>query len=358
MDNMLELLLVGGMDIIRVMRLLVLFVWQNNSDMDSELRVFFDFNFMYMESWDGSAGIVMFDGRFVVCNFDRNGLRSARYVIIKDKFIICVFEVGIWDYQFDEVVEKGRVGLGELMVIDIRSGRILYSVEIDDDLKSRYLYKEWMEKNVRRLVSFEDLFDEEVGSRELDDDTFVSYQKQFNYSAEELDFVIRVLGENGQEAVGSMGDDILFVVFFSQSRIIYDYFRQQFVQVINSLIDSLREAYVMSFVISIGREMNVFCEVEGQAYRLSFKSSILFYFDFKQFTTMKEEYYRVDTLDIIFDVIKITFEAIVKELCDKVEKMVRSGIVLLVFFDRNIVKDRLSVLVSMAVGAIQIRLVD
>lgn len=66
--------------------------------MDSELRVFFDFNFMYMESWDGSAGIVMFDGRFVVCNFDRNGLRSARYVIIKDKFIICVFEVGIWDY--------------------------------------------------------------------------------------------------------------------------------------------------------------------------------------------------------------------------------------------------------------------
>lgn len=73
------------------------------------------------------------------------------------------------------MVEKGRVGLGELMVIDIRSGRILYSVEIDDDLKSRYLYKEWMEKNVRRLVSFEDLFDEEVGSRELDDDTFVSY---------------------------------------------------------------------------------------------------------------------------------------------------------------------------------------
>lgn len=148
MDNMLELLLVGGMDIICVMCLLVLFVWQNNLDMDLELCVFFDFNFMYMELWDGLVGIVMFDGCFVVCNFDCNGLCLVCYVIIKDKFIICVFEVGIWDYQFDEVVEKGCVGLGELMVIDICSGCILYLVEIDDDLKSCYLYKEWMEKNV------------------------------------------------------------------------------------------------------------------------------------------------------------------------------------------------------------------
>lgn len=187
---------------------------------------------------------------------------------------------------------------------------------------------------------------------------FVSYQKQFNYSVEELDFVICVLGENGQEVVGLMGDDILFVVFFSQLCIIYDYFCQQFVQVINLLIDLLCEVYVMLFVISIGCEMNVFCEVEGQVYCLSFKLLILFYFDFKQFMMMKEEYYCVDMLDIIFDVIKIMFEVIVKELCDKVEKMVCSGIVLLVFFDWNIVKDCLLVLVLMVVGVIQICLVD
>ncbi|HHU9793255.1 TPA: glutamate synthase central domain-containing protein, partial [Escherichia coli] len=212
MDNMLELLLAGGMDIIRAMRLLVPPAWQNNPDMDPELRAFFDFNSMHMEPWDGPAGIVMSDGRFAACNLDRNGLRPARYVITKDKLITCASEVGIWDYQPDEVVEKGRVGPGELMVIDTRSGRILHSAETDDDLKSRHPYKEWMEKNVRRLVPFEDLPDEEVGSRELDDDTLASYQKQFNYSAEELDSVIRVLGENGQEAVGSMGDDTPFAV--------------------------------------------------------------------------------------------------------------------------------------------------
>jgi len=127
--------------------------------------------------------------------------------------------VGIWDYQPDEVVEKGRVGPGELMVIDTRAGRILHSAETDNDLKSRHPYQAWMEKNVRRLVSLEDLPDDQVGARSLDDDTLASYQKQFNYSNEELDTIIRVLGENGQEAVGSMGDDTPFAVLSSQIEI-------------------------------------------------------------------------------------------------------------------------------------------
>ena len=256
------------------------------------------------------------------------------------------------------MVEKGRVGPGELMVIDTRAGRILHSAETDDDLKSRHPYKEWMEKNVRRLVPFEDLPDEEVGSRQLDDDLLASYQKQFNYSAEELDSVLRVLGENGQEAVGSMGDDTPFAVLSSQPRIIYDYFRQQFAQVTNPPIDPLREAHVMSLATSIGREMNVFCEAEGQAHRLSFKSPILLYSDFKQLTTMEEEHYRADVLDITFNPAEASLSETVKALCDKAEQMVRDGTVLLVLSDRNIAKDRLPVPAPMAVGAIQTRLVD
>lgn len=124
----------------------------------------------------------------------------------------------------------------------------------------------------------------------------------------------------------------------SQPRIIYDYFRQQFAQVTNPPIDPLREAHVMSLATSIGREMNVFCEAEGQAHRLSFKSPILLYSDFKQLTTMKEEHYRADTLDITFDVTETSLEETVKALCDKAEQMVRNGTVLLVLSDRNIGK--------------------
>lgn len=186
-----------------------------------------------MEPWDGPAGIVMSDGRFAACNLDRNGLRPARYVITKDKLITCASEVGIWEYQPDEVVEKGRVGPGELMVIDTRSGHIFHSQETDDDLKSRHPYREWMEKNVRRLIPFEDLPDDQVGSRTLDDRTLLSYQKQFAYSREEIEQIVQVLGENGQEATGSMGDDTPFAVLSSRPRLIYDYFRQQFAQVTN-----------------------------------------------------------------------------------------------------------------------------
>jgi glutamate synthase (NADPH/NADH) large chain len=358
LDNMLELLLSGGMDIVRAMRLLVPPAWQNNPDMDPELRAFFDFNSMHMEPWDGPAGIVLSDGRFAACSLDRNGLRPARYVITKDKLITCASEVGIWDYQPDEVVEKGRVGPGELMVIDTRSGQILHSAQTDDELKGRHPYKAWMDQYVQRLVPFEELSDDQVGVREMDDSLLSSYQKQFNYSGEELDSVIRVLGENGQEATGSMGDDTPFAVLSSQPRIIYDYFRQQFAQVTNPPIDPLREAHVMSLATNIGREMNVFCEAEGQAHRLSFKSPILLWSDFHQLTTFDEEYYRADTLDITYDVSQTCLETTIQALCDEAERMVHNGTVLLVLSDRNIAKDRLPVPAPMAVGAIQRRLIE
>ncbi|MBA0169040.1 glutamate synthase large subunit [Pectobacterium sp. CFBP8739] len=358
LDNMLELFLSGGMDIIRAMRLLVPPAWQNNPDMDPELRAFFDFNSMHMEPWDGPAGIVMSDGRYAACNLDRNGLRPARYVITKDKLITCASEVGIWDYQPDEVVEKGRVGPGELMVIDTRSGRILHSAETDDDLKSRHPYKEWMEKNVKRLVPFEELPDDQVGSREFDDELLETFQKQYGYSSEELDQVIRVLGENGQEATGSMGDDTPFAVLSSRPRIIYDYFRQQFAQVTNPPIDPLREAHVMSLATSIGREMNVFCEAEGQAHRLSFKSPILLYSDFTQLTSQDELHYRAVILDLTFDPSQQSLQQTIEKLCDEAESKVRDGAVLLVLSDRGISESRLPVPAPMAVGAVQRRLVE
>ena len=358
LDNMLELFLSGGMDLVRAMRLLVPPAWQQNPDMDSDLRAFFDFNSMHMEPWDGPAGIVLSDGRYAACNLDRNGLRPARYVITKDKLITCASEVGIWDYQPDEVIEKGRVGPGELLVIDTRSGRILHSAETDNDLKSRHPYKEWMEKNVKRLVPFEDLPEDQVGRRELDDAQLETYQKQFGYSSEELHQIIRVLGENGQEAVGSMGDDTPFAVLSSRPRLIYDYFRQQFAQVTNPPIDPLREAHVMSLATSIGREMNVFFEAEGQSHRLSFKSPILLYSDFTQLTSLEGEYYRAETLDLTYDPAQQDLETVIRNLCDQAEHKVRDGAVLLVLSDRAISPARLPVPAPMAVGAIQTRLVE
>lgn len=170
-----------------------------------------------------------------------------------------------------------------------------------------------------RLTAFEDLVDSFSGQRAMDNQTLASYQKQFAYSSEELDQVIRVLGENGQEATGSMGDDTPFAVLSSRPRIIYDYFRQQFAQVTNPPIDPLREAHVMSLATCIGREMNVFCEAEGQAHRLSFKSPILLYSDFQQLLSQDKRYYQHEIIDITYQIGESTLKQAIDELCQQAE---------------------------------------
>ncbi|MEG0175978.1 MAG: glutamate synthase large subunit, partial [Aeromonas sp.] len=357
LDNMLDLFLAGGMDLFRAMRLLIPPAWQKHPNMDDDLRAFYDFNSMHMEPWDGPAGIVMTDGRYATCALDRNGLRPARYVITKDKFITLASEVGTWDYTPDEVLEKGRVGPGELFVVDTSNGKIWTSFEIDDDLKSRHTYKQWMDKHCKRLVPFEQMDDASTGAREFPDDRLKTYQKLFGYSYEELDQIIRVLGENGQEAVGSMGDDTPMAVLSSSQRTLYDYFRQMFAQVTNPPIDPLRENHVMSLATCIGREQNVFNETFGHAHRVLFQSPILLYSDFHQLLALEGEHYRHAVLSLNYLPAE-GLQAALERLCRDAADAARAGTVLLVLSDRDISADTLPIPAAMAVGAVQRTLVD
>lgn len=358
LDNMLDLFLAGGMDIFRAMRMLVPPAWQNHPDMDPDLRAFYDFNSKHMEPWDGPAGIVLSDGRYAACNLDRNGLRPARYVITKDKLITLASEVGIWDYAPDEVSEKGRVGPGELLVVDTKEGKLWHSDEIDNDLKSRHPYREWMENNVHKLTPFEQLSGEAIGQRNFSDDELKTYQKQFALNREEREQVINVLGDMGQEAVGSMGDDTPMAVLSSKERLVTDYFRQKFAQVTNPPIDPLREKHVMSLATSVGQEMNVFNETDGHAYRVTFDSPILLYSDMRQLMELSQKHYKHEYFDLNFDPQEHDLERAIIDLCNKVEKSVENGLVLVVLSDRSIQTEKLPIPAAMAVGAIQNRLVE
>ncbi|MGF1725991.1 glutamate synthase large subunit [Photobacterium nomapromontoriensis] len=357
LDNMLELFLSGGMDLFRAMRMLVPPAWQNHPDMDPALRAFYDFNSMHMEPWDGPAGIVMSDGRYAACNLDRNGLRPARYVITKDRLITLASEVGIWDYAPDEVAEKGRVGPGELLVIDTKFGKIWHSADIDHELMGRHPYKEWLDNHVKRLTPFEALNDEQVGSRSLDDTELSTYQKLFAVNREELDQVLRVIGENGQEATGSMGDDAPIAVLSTKERAVTDYFRQMFAQVTNPPIDPLREKHVMSLATCVGREINVFCETDSHAHRVAFQSPVLLYSDLVQLLELDNQYYRNSIIDINFDPSEKDLKLAIIDICDQAERLIRNGTVLLVLSDRGINPAKLPIPAAMAVGAVQHRLV-
>jgi len=358
LDNMLELFLAGGMDLYRAMRLLMPPAWQNSPRMDNDLKAFYEFNSMHMEPWDGPAGVVMTNGRHVACNLDRNGLRPARYVITRNGFITLASEVGIWDYGEDEVVEKGRVGPGEMLAIDTYTGKVFNSAAIDNELKVRHPYREWLDENISHLVPFSALPAELIGKRVFDDKELAKYQKLFNYSYEEIHQVVKTMAENGQEATGSMGDDTPMAVLSSQSRSLYDYFRQQFAQVTNPPIDPLRERYVMSLGTCIGREHNVFNETTGHANRISFDTPVLMYTGLKQLRELEPEHYRSDTLSLNYDQAE-GLEAAIKRICNEAVDLVRNhGSVILVLSDRDIEKGKLPVPAAMAVGAVQKRLVD
>jgi glutamate synthase (NADPH/NADH) large chain len=358
LDNMLELFLAGGMDLFRAMRLLMPPAWQNSTCMDDDIKAFYEFNSMHMEPWDGPAGIVMTNGRHVACNLDRNGLRPARYVITRDGFITLASEIGIWDYGEDEVVAKGRVGPGEMLAIDTYTGKIFDSAAIDEDLKSRHPYREWLTKNIRRLTPFAHCEANQIGVRVFTDQQMAQYHKLFNYSYEEIQQVLKTLAENGQEATGSMGDDTPMAVLSSQPRNLYDYFRQQFAQVTNPPIDPLRERYVMSLATSIGREQNVFNETTGHADRITFTTPILMYTGLKQLRELDPTHYRSDTLTLNYDPAEGLKAAIIR-LCDEAEDLVRTkNTVILVLSDRQIHQGLLPIPAPMAVGAVQKRLVE
>ncbi|MDX3773945.1 glutamate synthase large subunit [Chromatiaceae bacterium AAb-1] len=359
LDNKLELLLAGGMDLFRAMRLLIPPAWQGNRVMDDNLKAFYEFNSMHMEPWDGPAGIVMTNGQHVACNLDRNGLRPARFVITRDKLLTLASEVGIWDYTPDEVVEKGRVGPGEMLAVDTTTGKIWRSDEIDNDLMQRHPYREWLNANVQRLVPYEQYETDLIGKRVFSDDTMLVYHKLFNYSYEEIEQIVTVLAKDGQEAVGSMGDDTPMAVLSRKPRTLFDYFRQQFAQVTNPPIDPLREAHVMSLATSIGREHNVFRETAGYARRIQFESPVMMYSDLKQLRQADPQYYKNQVFSLNYDPQKQDLAQAVQQLCTDTVNAVRDQqVVLVILTDRRIEQGQLPIPAAMAVGAVQQALVN
>jgi len=267
MDNMLELLATGGMNLFRAIRMMIPPAWQNVETMDPDLRAFYEYNSMHMEPWDGPAGLVITDGRYAVCGLDRNGLRPSRWVITKNNFITVASEVGVHGYKPEDVVAKGRVGPGEILAIDTLEGKLLHADDIDNALKQAHPYKTWLKDNAIRIESKLHL-EKADGVEALVGDALNTHQKLHLVTNEERDQVLRPMAEDGQEATGSMGDDTPMAVLSQRVRHVADFSRQHFAQVTNPPIDPLRESIVMSLETCIGAEKNVFDETPDHANRV------------------------------------------------------------------------------------------
>ena len=357
LDNMLDVLLSGGLDVFHAMRLLVPPAWQNVDHMDSALKAFYEYNSMHMEPWDGPAGIVLTDGRYACCVTDRNGLRPARWVVTRDRHITLASEVGVWDYDPEEVQAKGRLMPGQMIAVDTEESRLLLSEDIDEMLSSRQPYERWLHKGLKHLTASRD--HAPLSAESMDEATLNRYEKLFQVSYEERDQVLRVLASDGQEATGSMGDDTPLPVLSHKIRSLYDNFRQSFAQVTNPPIDPLREKIVMSLETCFGREHNLFREGPEHAERLVVNSPILSDHKFQALLDHPDqERYGHVRIRLAYDPAQKNLREAIVDIADQAEQAVRDGKVVLVLSDHSSTQDELVVHAALATGAVHHRLVQ
>ncbi|WP_310600250.1 glutamate synthase large subunit [Desulfobulbus sp.] len=355
LDNMLEVLVAGGMDLHRAIRMLVPPAWQNVEHLDPDLRAFYEFNSMHTEAWDGPAGLVLSDGRYAVCALDRNGLRPSRWVLTRDDVLTVASEVGVHRYDPGEVVAKGRLGPGQILSVDTVNGTLSHTADIDESLKRRHPYKQWLKDNTLRL---EGTLTQDRATRELEGEPLRMAMKMYQVSFEERDQLLRPLAETGQEAVGSMGDDTPMAVLSRGQRPLYDYFRQQFALVTNPPIDPLREAVVMSLETTIGPEQqSIFEESEQHASRVVLTSPVLSTEKYRALLHLDRWGYRLCRLSLGYDPARLGLREAIERLCRQAAEAVRSGCVLLLLTDQECAPPELPIHALLATGAVHHHLV-
>ncbi|MCH8944575.1 MAG: glutamate synthase large subunit [Proteobacteria bacterium] len=355
LDNMLEVLRAGGMDVLQGMRILMPPAWQATDEFDPDTRAFYEFFDCQMEPWDGPAGIVLTDGRYAVCCLDRNGLRPARYIITRDRHITIASEVGVYEYDEKDIIRKGRLGPGEMLAVDLVNGVLLEDDDIHDILKTRAPYKKWLKKGVRYLDS--ELIDTHTAAEPMDPATLATYQKMFNMSREELHDIVAVLATTELEAVGSMGDDTPMAVLSQQVRSPFDYFRQQFAQVTNPPIDSLRERIVMSLQTNIGREASLFDIGPEHAEQVIMNSPVLSQRKLRQLLSDDMFGDTHEFIDLNVDN-GLSLPQALAQVCSQAEQAVRDGKLILMLSDRYLEQDKLPVHALLATGAVHHHLVQ
>jgi glutamate synthase (NADPH/NADH) large chain len=353
LDNMIELLVKGGINFFRSIRMVLPPAWQNIHTMDPEVRAFHEYNSMHMEAWDGPAGIVMSDGEWAICVLDRNGLRPARYQVLTNGMITVASETGIYPVADEEILQKGRLSPGGIFAVNTESGEILDQKIIDDQLKQSKPYREWLKKSAIYLESTLDAF-EGPGIKKIPHSEFIKASKLFSLFNEERVSVIKPLALDGLEGTGSMGDDTALAVLSAMPRSIYDYFRQQFAQVTNPPIDSLRESSVMSLEACFGPELNIFEESKDHAKRIVSTSPVLSHK--KLSALLKNPYFSSKNFDLQYSS-KSNLKDALNALTKKVVSAVRNGQIIIHLNEKLPDGNKLSINSLLAVGCIHQELV-
>jgi len=355
LDNALELLVAAGRSLPHAMMMLIPEAWGVKYPIGPDQRGFFEYHAGIMEPWDGPATVAFSDGAIVGAILDRNGLRPARYTLTRQGLMVLASEAGVLDFDPADIVEKGSLRPGQMILVDLVQQRVLKDGEIKAYYSRRQPYRRWVEENKISLHGFFDA----VAPVQPDESTLLFRQKIFGYTREDLKIVLEPMASRGHEPVGSMGADIPLAVFSEKPQLLYSYFRQLFAQVTNPPIDSIREELVMSLMTFIGNPPNILSEAPQNSRLIKLRHPVLSNEDLYRIQTLNMKAFATQTLRIGFPAggSGKDLEEALSTLCREAQTSVAGGRNLLIFSDRNLPDDIAPMPALLAVSAVNQHLI-
>jgi glutamate synthase (NADPH/NADH) large chain len=334
LDNVVDFLVAGGRSIPHVMMMLVPEAWEEHEDMPAERRAFYEYHASLVEPWDGPAALIFTDGSYIGATLDRNGLRPMKYVITESGFVVAASELGVVDFEVEDVIEKGRLQPGRMLLVDLARGRLVGDDEIKREVAGRRPYAEWLAQNKIELGSLPKVtpppaLGVEARRRRL---------RAFGYSREDLRVLLVPMATTGEEPIGSMGTDAPLAVLSDRPQVLFRYFKQQFAQVTNPPIDPIREKLVMTLATCLGGEGNLLEETPEQCRLLELEQPVLTNEELAKISRGRPDFH-VAVLPMVFEAKTAdpgqALERALLELCAGAERAVDDGASVVVLSDRG-----------------------
>ena len=361
-DNCLELLTMAGYPISQAVMMMIPEPWEQHEAMDERRRAFYEYHAAMMEPWDGPASLVFTDGRQIGATLDRNGLRPSRYVVTEDDLVILASEAGVLPVPDSKIVRKWRLQPGKMLLIDLEQGSMIEDDELKANVVNTKPYKQWIE-NLRIKLDQVEVPADFVVPAKTSELPLLERQQAFGFTQEDIKFLLAPMAKNGEEGIGSMGNDSPLAVLSSKNKPLYNYFRQMFAQVTNPPIDPIREAIVMSLVSFVGPKPNLLdINQVNPPMRLELQQPIL---DFEGMAKLREiekhthGKFKSATIDITYPLSwgREGVEAKLASLCAQAVDEIKGGANILIISDRHLSATQVAIPALLALSAIHQHLV-
>ena len=350
LDNVFEFLMQSGLSLPQAMAILIPESFNDKNPISEDLKAFYEYHSILMEPWDGPAALLFSDGRFAGGMLDRNGLRPSRYTITKGGMMVVASEVGVMDFEPGDIVSKGRLQPGKILLIDTQEGKIYYDGEIKEMLAKAYPYREWLNENRVQLEKLK-------SGRHVDNGVSDFEQKlvTFGFGQEDIDKTIVPMATAGQEPVAAMGNDTPLAVISDRPQILFNYFRQQFAQVTNPAIDPIREELVMSLTEYIGAVgTNILTPDASNCKMVRLPQPVLTNTQLDILCNIRYKGFKTKKLAMVFNMAQGEegLRQALDDLCHQAEASVEEGVNYIILSDRDIDEKHAAIPSLLAVSAV------